>query len=418
MGVLGKTNIPPRIGGIVVGNEVEYKVNEANGIQRGDFVQFDDSVSVTADSGNVVCIEKLFDGKFLVVTTTLYTNYPKTQNVQCSLKEIFVGSVSSYGTGVNFTIDMYGYSNGMGADCFSLLKLNDVKFVLLSAGGYIHILNYDYENKRIVYEDVSDYFSDYSQIKWFGSCKINENVFAATSGGKIRVFDLENKKSFVYVIEDEVQSGYNIYSGVAYVEGDLYAILIRQTENRSVFCKFSFDLESENITLQRIYGYFYDSAGRKSFRYVTKYNGNLFFSVAARLVELIDGEVVDRGSFPVNSFEIDDLKYLSARDYSSSSGNNYKIQVDVFSDGVMNTKVSDIIYNANNNYATFIVSVENSFYFVSFKSGKFVNVEGMDVLNATPIALVKKYKSEIHGVAKTAGTYGSLITVYVPKISS
>lgn len=276
----GRTNIPPRIGGIVNGVVTECVVSETNGIEMGDYVQLVEGTG-TQSTNPEYFINNWMYGPFLLSDGSIATMFYYSGNLYASRATIGVSGFvnESIRTPLDLsTMGSFNSSSMTSSGSIYVMELEQNKFLLLihdGSTGRFGIIEYSEEEWSITNLTVSNFTFPTSSpyLRSARMCKISSTKIALTAS---------NKK--VYIAE---VSGSTITFGSSLDSGSSY---------------------STPWDMRYINGYL-----------IISYNGYLSsYSVSGLSVILVSNDVVFTGAYGFSTTQLTSNKFLCISGSSSS----------------------------------------------------------------------------------------------------
>ena len=454
----GRTNIPPRMGGIVNGVTREYKVVEADGIDIGDYVELVSGV------GNAT--EELYTGSLYYqgfcyrnfqLSPDKFVTFTTEANELCAyiLKKV-EGVISTTLAKVKMKMELFNSSNNIS---FDIIELATGKYLLAASDYYKYIGLYmvEYADNAFILtlleqKEISSSTTGYGTIDKIVA--ISPNIYYVNATNFSFLFSLSNGNTITLGAIDKtftgrtigIVNGYLILSGGDYSNGYNMISILCNSETLAFTIVNTTICEPNNLILRststciignKIVAIY---SATVAFIVTVQSNGSFSFSNEQRLqassnalftrcYKLLDGTIcIVLYTYSKNSSnvltvynplilfaklnEITDSLIMGPSgaqklfDYSASIGTSGSIYV------------SDFAEDANGVYAFL-----TSWYYMGGSStatrsirvtGFCFEVEQMSLVTLDT-KMVKKYSTKINGIAKTAGAKGEKIEVYAPE---
>lgn len=469
----GRTNIPPRTGGIVTGNIKRCIVAEEQGISVGNFVQYvqsngsldDSQQSISPDAPNWYWgVFKLGNNK---AVTFNWTSSRKL-NIVTSTVGIQGYSGSSYSEELDVEalcgISVYGGIN----EAIDLIQTTSTKFLMVVASSTndgmrfieIEYTEYGWSMKLLQHTGFS-YPSDSYKMRGIKLCKVsNTHIAMAYRKGNVCVGTISEDTihfgtvfscSIPSISDTTLPSDIWILDGFICVYYGSYIVSLKANNvtlsQSSIVRPYSSYISGmSKISENSIIGFRNpsDSYSTSGSGYLNCYlvtidsNGNLSSSVIDRAIEY-DGISSSSSEYvnvtSANTCVLDDGKLVACCYVESRTGSSsYKYNASmIFSVGVYDESLNLVLFgrasgrtpNAfsvgqsysskdilhSQSFEDYISSGVHNLTLIRKTIAKISGTSVVDLLNQT---YAIKHRTKIDGIAKTSGSSGSSIDVYVP----
>lgn len=462
----GRTNIPPRSGGVVSGVVREYQVAEMSGINSGDYVQIVDGIGAVTKNENNLLNPWLF-GPFELSDGTFATMQVEYVSSDSALFKIVRSSLSASGkltessTTIPTTTSLSGLSldyNGM-----YVLEIEEDKFLLIVgeklSRAEVKILTYSAGSWNVENVTINNSDSSSSYITNCKMCKITSNKFVIGFSNRLVCAELNGT---TLSISTGVALSISIPQAIRYINGivvvlegrnayytietfsliDTTLALLSKEDMNSPGSSPAYEpanadsnfVQIRNDKLLLIAG----NTGSGSTRYI-KAHIITISSTGAIAVSTNTQAVLNTTTLIVTDAAICKLSndkfmlvvlinlavYVSFGTYDEST--------DSVSFNTLTRSLTGISYSSGqtNNalYGKFVLQ-NDLVFFVCALGGKFSSSKSYEryvewkcvgritqnlLLDPSVTPSVKKYSLRIDGVAKTSGSYGRNIEVYAPE---
>lgn len=462
----GRTNIPPRVGGIVNGVVREYQVAETSGINSGDYVQIVDGIGAVTKNENSLSNPWLF-GPFELSDGTFATMQVEYVNSSSALFRIVRSSLNVSGklTENSTTISTTTSLNDLSLDYNGMyvLEIEEDKFLLIVgrmlSSAEVKILTYSAGSWNVENVTINNSDSSSSYLTNCKMCKITSNKFVIGFSNRLVCAELNGT---TLSISAGVTLSISIPQAIRYVN-DIVVVL----EGRDAYYTIeTFSLIGTTLTLLSKEDMnspgstpAYQSAnadsnfvpirsdkllliagntGSGSTRYIKAHiitissTGAIAVSTNAQAVLNTTTLIVTDAAIcklSNNKFMlvvlIDLAVYVSFGTYDEST--------DSVSFNTLTRSLTGISYSSRNTnnalYGKFVLQNDLVFFVCalggkSFSSASYeIYVEWKCVgriaqnllLDPSVTPSVKKYSLRVDGIAKTSGSSGEMIEVYAPE---
>lgn len=468
----GRTNIPPRLGGIVNGVVTECVVSEANGIKIGDYVQLvegtgeKDTNLKEFNSDWMYGPFVLSDGTIASIYCDHSTDLPQVRQTTVDISGFVVESqitildISELGT---ITPSSTSYDN------MYVLELEQNKFLLqisnMSSGGFA-IIQYNGSSWEVIPLTTANFtMPNNPYLANAKMCKISSTKVAIAYRKMLYIAQLSGT-TLTFGTATTITTKGTICSFMEYINGyllvswwgELFTYSISETSSTSVsYLKLSENPTRFNIAKLTSNKLLMLKGSNKDSSYYTNPNGYVYATI---LTVNSDGTMSYAKNTTALHYDIT-YSYTSLIDEAcpyvfedgrilavallgvrsgSSSSYSYRFASVWTSigeyDADTNTVEFPILeqfdssgFNSSNSYGNtefFLSPIEvdesGLMYFVAGGSGDgfrstnqfILKVEQTSIVALSELPIVKKYVSRINGVAKTGGANGSVIEVYAP----
>lgn len=472
----GRTNIPPRVGGIVNGIITECTVAENSGINVGDYVQLVKGTPIRSETSKQVTNAwaygpfELSDGSFV---TFRYFNKVLYSDVTVLNS---LGIVSEYTSVVGSTTQQptstgYGTVNigRISDDKFLLLisNYNDKEFAIIERvgdGWTLTELSYSWSFTDKVVGAILCMVSPSKFVLGFNAATEAKLAVGEISGSSVSVSDVITVSSvadaltnfslsFLEFVNGYVLAGWSTsYSGMA-VTFSLTGTTLSQVSTGSVISAVGAGVtkltENKVLVLYQDRDLYYSSQDGYMKSYIISVDSNGFMSISVDKEAIyfdISGTkgfkfsgatscILSGGRILViavrtlrsgsSSYSYNGDVYYSIGEYDSSSET---VSFNEFA--VLDSKYLLSSYETTGSRVMYLKPIETEDGLIWFSAGlcdynsstsyRYVKydfitkIEQDTAIGLTEKPLVKKYSNRINGVAKTSGVYGSTIEVYAP----
>lgn len=454
----GRTNIPPRMGGIVNGVVREYQVAEAEGIAIGDYVELVSGIGNATEAFYTASLDyQGFCYRSFKLSSDEFVTFTTEANALCAyiLKKV-EGVISTTLAKVKMPIELLNSSQDIS---FDIIELETGKYLVAASDYYSYVGLYMSEYMDGAFtltllgqQEISSSTTGYGTIDKM--LMIAPNVYYVNATRFSFLFSLSDDNTITLGAIDKTftgrtigtVNGYLILSGGSYSDGYTMISILCNGEsltftivNTAICSPDDLKLGPTNTCIigNKIVAIY---SATVAYIVTVQSNGSFSFSNAqtlqassnalfTRCCKLLDGTICivlytySRNSSNVSTVydplilfakldEVTDSLIMGPSgvqtlfDYSASIGTNGGIFV------------SDFIKEANGVYA-FLTSLYSMGS--SSTAKKSIQVTGfcfeLEQMSLVPLdtKIVKKYYTKINGIAKTAGAKGEKIEVYAPE---
>ena len=468
----GRTNLPPRMGGIVNGVVTECVVSEADGIKIGDYVQLVEGTGAR-DASMEICNSDWMYGPFVLSDGTIASIYCDSSTDVPQVRQTTV-DISGFVVESQITVlDVSGLGSpkpsSTSYDNMYVLELEQNKFLLqisdMSSGGFA-IIQYNGSSWTVTPLTTSNFTMPNSPyLANAKMCKISSTKVALAYRSMLYIAQLSGT-TLTFGAVTTITADSTVCSFMEYINGylliswwnELFTYSVSGTSSTAVS---SLEL-SENptrfntakLTSNKLLmlagsnngssyytnpdGYVYatiitvNSDGTMSYvRNTTAIPYDITYSSVALIDQACpyvfdDGRVMAIALLGVRSGSTSSYSYrfasvwISIGEYDADTNTVEFPSLERFDSSGFNSANSA-------GYTEFFLSpieVDESglMYFVAGGSGDgfrstsqfILKVKQTTIVSLSELPIVKKYVSRINGVAKTAGANGSVIEVYAP----
>lgn len=435
----GRTNILPLVGGLVTGDVENCVVDESNGITSGQFVQIvGGSATLFNEGGSAKRYfwYKMSDGKVVCLRCTWgISNYKMISIVaSADVCDVTAGYYTVVGrqTLVSLTGLTISCSNDNG---FCLSEMIDTDKFFLCIGDRLFVFEYDSQNSVVeLTKTILLYYPTSSYYGYYASCVVLSDSVVAfglqISAGSVGIvlvnIDTEQTSS---VLTPTTSAGVSQNNDVYVFKTSEYVVLGFE-ERKFVFCQYNLT----NLTLSAVdevttssivwgYGSIHNLANDVFVSVV--YGGNGYctvFKIVGTTITI--GQSISSYSTNVNFLGFYDGKILSFKNsvfcnYFVDTGNlSFEKGEDGLTVGSSFRSTSDSSYVLSFEGFCLVFNNTNTSSNAKNYVGAFFKNEQNVPVELSDYVKVKKYETFLSGVAKTSGSLGDTIQVYVPHTGS
>lgn len=444
----GRTNLLPKVGGYVNGDIKNCVVANGNTIVLGDFVQLEAGTASSFTSSGAY-VFKMSDERIvnLSVNFTISSYKINTINISANIYNVSKGHYDFYGS--NQVVSMTGlnlpgpseYQKNTEIVLSGQLSLDNF---FISLSGMVFVFHYDSQEINVGLLKTINLNAPVNQYNLYQSvCVVNSNIIAfakQSSSENIELLNLTTEEVKKYSSPESVDT-YN-YPEIFINDGKI-VFCYRTSEKKTQFCFYDFDVVNESLTFitsQNIsevvlgsdYYLFQPKDGLILFYTNNSFNSKcMLYKIIDEVVTFCDSIVGNYNSNLYYKFMgvCSENKILAYKLSSEETGlfsiiideNNYSLNQSacglVLTGFTKDDSSTDLnkVFVYNDFYLCFWGKY--NYYFTSSGGVFFQEEQGIPV-EIKDYIVVKRYVSDLNGIAKTSGTAGDTIQVYVPQISS
>lgn len=450
----GRTNIPPRMGGIVTGIVTECTVADENGIAVGDYVELVNGSGILDSESNTLytTLGTWAFGPFILSDGSIATFY--FYDKKFGARQSTVGTSGFINEGVNTIFDLTGLNSptpdDMSYDDFYVIEIEQNNFLLMisdmGVGGFARIVynngiwnftvlssNISLSNPRIVFSEMCAIDSSHIALSYNGNVYIGSIIDNSITFGEATVISTSYNLEYLQVI-----NGYLValmsraYSILTFNTEELSSSIISSIETGWVLtsptkgCISKLD-DSRLIIVNNSYrGYMYTHV------VTINYDGTASVKTDIESIDLSNASTsLTNGT--VYAFEDGRLLLITVLSSGSSSYTGYVYASTGFYDSDTGTvtfnkpTLQSTKWNSSSSKSGAwylpLIRLSNGLIYGVVAVGThtrqlIIKVEQDSIIELSDSIFVKKYASKINGVAKTSGENGSVIEVYAPETLS